>query len=124
MDSLFKSTIKSLGVCCPAEYLHLTRTQRTEDIAEYLGFHIRTIAYWRRRWRLNKVKCEKCSQCLRRSDAIPLELPRQKKRQPLLIDSVHLQKQSQVPSPAEVSYEPDRLDVTAIEQSEVLNPKP
>jgi hypothetical protein len=88
MSSVFRFLVKSLKVCCPAEYIRLTRTEHAQSLADFLGVHKRTIYSWRLAVKRGKAKCEHCPNCPRRPDAIPIALPRQRrKHQPPKTDS-------------------------------------
>jgi hypothetical protein len=82
VTSMFRDLVKYLKVCCPAEYIRLTRKEPSASLAEFLGVHVRTVRYWRRNVAKGRIKCESCSNCPRRPDAVPIELPRQRKRPP------------------------------------------
>ena len=79
MDGPFRFIVKSLKVCCPAEYIRLTRNIHSGRLAEFLGVSSRCIRYWRTRVKKGEVKCEKCPNCPRRPDATPIILPRQQR---------------------------------------------
>jgi hypothetical protein len=75
----FRFIVRALEICCPYEYLRQTRREASQDLADYLGFDVRTIRYWRLRYRNGIVACERCSDCVKRPDAVPIILPRQRK---------------------------------------------
>lgn len=88
-NSVFRFIVKSLGVCCPAEYIRLTRKEPSKSLSAFLGVHVRTIRYWRFRVQHKKVGCEHCPNCPRRPDALPIVLPPQRKTLFRPKDSAH-----------------------------------
>lgn len=64
-SSVFRGCVESLGVCCPAQYIFLTRRKTPQAIADHLGVHVRTVRYWRYWVRTKKVVCEQKDCCAR-----------------------------------------------------------
>jgi len=79
-DSAFRFIVKCQKVCCPYEYLRQTRRESSQNLADFLGFSVRTIRYWRLRYKKELVKCERMSDCPNRPDAKPILLQRQRKK--------------------------------------------
>jgi len=80
MSGVFRFLVKSIGVCCPHEYIRQTRREPAQSLADYLGLHVRTIRQWRLEDKKGRIKCERCPNCPNRPDAVPIELPRQRRR--------------------------------------------
>lgn len=63
MASVFRFLVKSMNVCCPAEYIRLTRRILPQRLADYLGIHVRTLRSWRRRVESGKEQCKRSHNC-------------------------------------------------------------
>lgn len=107
MSNVFRFCVKSLGVCCPAEYIRLTRRILPHDLAAHLGVSVRTISFWRLKLKRGKIGCEHHHSCPRRPDAQPISLPPQR-RIPRRPPAVAVPVSEQSPSPA--SSPPDDAD--------------
>jgi hypothetical protein len=103
--SVFRFLCKSQGACCPAEYVKQTRREPPQQLADFLGVHVRTVNAWRLKVRRGKTSCERKPNCPYRLNAEPLILPRQRRTpQPLRLDSVPA---SQSAQPQGLAESPD-----------------
>lgn len=112
-NSVFRFIVKSLGVCCPAEYIRLTRKEPSKGLAAFLGVHVRTIRYWRFRVQHKKVGCERCPNCPRRPDASPILLPPQRKTRSQQKDFAHSDQAGQILVVVLLDGAGDKIDSSA-----------
>ena len=116
MMSLFRFLLQSLHFCCPAEFLHKTRTIQSAKLAAYLGIHPRTVRYWRLKYTRGELQCEHCPNCLRRPG---MNLNPQKMRLPTrqgLLDSFGTY---QPPSPSSACDVDAKTDISDTGEAEV-----
>lgn len=97
--SVFRFLCKSQGACCPFEYIKQSRREPPQQLADFLGVHVRTVNAWRLRVRRGKTACERQPNCPHRLNAEPLILPRQRRSpRPLPLSSEHVVQFVQSPS--------------------------
>lgn len=64
-----KTLVKSMGFCCIFAFISAMRGSTKPKIAERLGVHKDTIAYWKRKVKRGKCKCEKAGGCVLRLES-------------------------------------------------------
>jgi hypothetical protein len=111
--SVFRFLAKSQGACCPAEYVKQTRREPPQQLADFLGVHVRTVNAWRLKVKRGKTSCERKPNCPYRLNAEPLILPRQRRTpQPIRLDSVPASQSDQPQGLAELPDVHGKLDDT------------
>lgn len=81
-ENVFRFIVRTQGVCCPVEYVRLTRKEDANELADFLGVHVRTIRQWRRKRQKKLISCERSNNCPHRLNAEPIVLPRQRRIRP------------------------------------------